>query len=604
MKLNQLYIKLFTKQKVGRQLMTLFTFTLIPVLLVCYIAYGISYRQLTENYEHLIEARANQVRSVIVSTTLYLHDIYETVAADTELRDLLSKDYETARDAQSALNGYTEFRNALENTASLSSLKLYVDESVLGQDSPFTYYYPITSQVKESNWYARASQTKGNFWMSNTRTGQAGVEYWELNYYCHIPIPQTSSYAILVMSVSNDFLRNLIQNEGYEIYASVNSDPAFFSSNRQYAGNAFPISLEEGAGRYSYTGVTDVLGTEIMASVQTLIPYSTSDNIYILAADPLALDNIHHIRNIFIFITLFALLVSVLLIYLFSCYFSTRIQTLRLAMNKVSNNDYEIVNSIQGDDELSATFQDLKSMVEKLKETEAKIYQAQINEQIISNQQQQMELKLLANQINPHFLYNTLETIRMKAFAEGNREVATAIKLLGKSMRYVLNNTKTAATTLDKEIDYIRTYLSIQKLRFAERLNYTIRIVEPLDLTAYQILPLLIQPIVENAISHGLEDTGKVGHVILKLYKSGDDLLVADVFDNGIGMDEETLQRVTENLSIPQPESEHGVGLYNINNRVRLFYGASYGLTIKSRPDYGTLVTLTIPLHNLTEEEA
>ena len=191
----------------------------------------------------------------------------------------------------------------------------------------------------------------------------------------------------------------------------------------------------------------------------------------------------------------------------------------------------------------------------------------------------------------------------MKAFAEGNREVATAIKLLGKSMRYVLNNTKTTATTLDKEIDYIKTYLAIQKMRFGERLNYTIRIDRHLDLTQYQILPLLIQPIIENAVSHGLEDTGKEGHVILKIFRSKDDLLIADVFDNGIGMSPEKLKDVIDHLDIPQPESDHGVGLYNINNRVHLFYGKSYGLSLHSRPGFGTLITLTIPLLNLTEDE-
>lgn len=604
MKLNYLYLKLFTKHKVGRQLMTLFMFTIfIPVLLVGSIVFIISSRQLKQNYEHLSEAEANQVRSVLVTTTLYLHDVYETVTQDDHLRELLSEDYATARDAQDALGSYDRFKESLENTASLTGMRLYVDESILKQGSPFSYFYPITEDVKQESWYQRAAQTRGNFWASSTRTGQAGVEYWELNYYCHIPIPKTSSYAILVMTVSNDYLRNLIQNEGYDIYVSVNTDPAFFSSDRKFAGNAFPLDLTDKKGIHAETGTITVLDKKMIASVQTLCPYATSDFIYVLAADPDALHSIRHIQGIFLFVTLFALLISVLLIYLFSGYFSTRIQTLRLAMHKVSNNDYEIVNSIQGDDELSATFQDLKSMVAKLKETEAKIYEAQIQEQILSNQQQQMELKLLANQINPHFLYNTLETIRMKAFSEGNREVATAIKLLGKSMRYVLNNTKTAATTLDKEVDYIRTYLSIQKLRFGERLDYSIRILEPLDLTRYQILPLLIQPIVENAISHGLESTGKAGHVILKIHKSRDDLLIADIFDNGIGMTKEKLEEVKTHLSIPQPESEHGVGLYNINNRVHLFYGSQYGLTIKSRPDYGTLVTLTVPLHNLTEDE-
>lgn len=588
MNLNHFYLKLFTKQNVRRQLITLFIFTiLIPILLAGSIIYIISTQQLRRNYEHLSESEANRVRSVLVTTTLYLHDIYESIAQDENLRLLLSKDYTSSDEAIDSLHKYTGFEEAMKNTASLTDLKLYVDPKVLQQDTPYSYFYPITNEVKAENWYRQASQTKANFWKSSIRTGQANVTYWELNYYCHIPIPQTGSYAILVLTVSNDYLRNLVQTDGYDIYANVNHDPVFFSSDRSYPGKPFPIALDK----------------KTIASVRSFSPYATSDLIYVLASDRFALPNLHRVQAVFLLVTLFALLISFLLIYLYSAYFSTRIRTLRLAMHKASNNDYEIVNSIQGDDELTATFSDLKAMVIKLKETEAKIYQAQINEQMLSNHQQQMELKLLANQIHPHFLYNTLETIRMKAFSKGDREVATAIKLLGKSMRYVLHNTKTTAATLDKEIDYIRTYLAILKLRFEERINYTIRIEDSLNLTHYQILPLLIQPIVENAINHGLENTEKQGHVILRIHRSGDELLIVDIFDNGAGIGKEQLEDVIAHLTVPQTESEHGVGLYNINTRVRLFYGIQYGLTIKSRLGIGTLVTLTIPLLNLTEED-
>lgn len=239
------------------------------------------------------------------------------------------------------------------------------------------------------------------------------------------------------------------------------------------------------------------------------------------------------------------MLVSGSIVLLYATYFSGRINTLRLAMYKVSNNDYEIVDTIRGDDELTATFRDMKTMVKKLKNAEAEIYKAQIREQMIQNQQQQMELKLLANQINPHFLYNTLEAIRMKAFVEGNKEVATAIKLLSKSMRYVLGNTQTTSTTLEKELDYIATYMAIMKLRFGSRINYDLRIEEDLQKTDYLVLPIMLQPVIENAISHGLMDLDEEGHIILKICSSKDkSLLYFHVFDNGTGMTKKNLLKL------------------------------------------------------------
>ena len=602
MGIRNIYLKLFSKRNVGKQLGMLYILTVaIPLLFICSVIYGYSYHQLTQNYEHLSELKARQVRSVLITTTLNLQDIYNTLSSDDRLTDLLAEDFTSPQDARDSLSSYSGFWELLKNNAVLTSLRIYVDEDYMQSDSPVGYFYPVTSEVKHSTWYSQSAVSRQNFWRASGREGQAGLSYWELTYYCRIQIPRKNDYAILVMTVSNDHLRTLLTDDGYDIYASVGSGPVFFSTDRAYTGNSFPVSTEDITSRQT-TGIMDLFGEKTIASVSALTPYATSDSIYILTASGEAVTYMHRLGFVFFLVFLFAILISGILILMFAKYFSSRIQTLRLAMHKAAHNDYEIVNSIQGGDELSATFQDLKHMVATLKENEAKIYRAQINEQILYNQQQQMELKLLTSQINPHFLYNTLETIRMKAFSEGNRGVATAIKLLGKSMRYVLNNTKTTATTLDKELDYVRTYLSIQQIRFGW-LDYTIRIDRRLDPGHYQILPLLIQPIVENSISHGLKEKGENGHIIIKVSRSEDDLLVTDVFDNGVGMTPGQLADVLDHIDVPQPESDHGVGLYNISNRVHLFYGEQYGLTIQSRAGAGTLVTLTIPLLNLTEEE-
>ena len=602
MEFNDSTLNFFTKRNVGKQLRSLYIFTImIPVLLIGIIIYVFSYRQITENYKHLSALKARQAQSVLTTTTLYMQDIYNTLRSDAQLTSLLTKNFSSSEEARTALASYEGFTDIMENNASLSGLKFYVDEDFMKSSEHFSYFYPITEEIRNTEWYAHSVSTAANFWRTTVRTGQLNNTYWELTYYCRIPILEKGTFAVLVLNISNDHLRSLISDDGYDIYASVNDTPVF-STDRSYAGKVFPFPLENISTKQE-TGKMKLFGQETIASVTSLRPYSSSDVIYIAAASRESVLYIQKLGIVFILVILFALLISALLIFSYTRYFSSRIQTLRLAMYKVAHNDYEIVNSIQGNDELSDTFQDLKTMVATLKETQAKIYEAQIKEQMLYNQQQQMELKLLTSQINPHFLYNTLETIRMKAFSEGNREVATAIKLLGKSMRYVLNNTKNSSTTLDKEVDYIQTYLAIQQIRFESRLNYRIKISKGLDLRRYKILPLLIQPLVENAISHGLKDKDDDGRVIIKISRSSDDLLITDVFDNGSGMSPRELEDVILHLDIPQSESEHGVGLYNINNRVHLFYGRAYGLTIRSRQGRGTLVTLRIPLLNLTEEE-
>jgi two-component system sensor histidine kinase YesM len=270
-------------------------------------------------------------------------------------------------------------------------------------------------------------------------------------------------------------------------------------------------------------------------------------------------------------------------------------------MHRASNNDYDIVDSFHGDDEISETFHDLKILVQQVKQKEAEMYQEQIREQKLMNEQQEMEYKMLANQINPHFLYNTLETIRMKALTEGNRDVATAIKLLGKSMRYVLENTGTSSTTLQKELDYIDTYMKIQKLRFGDRINYSLSVAEDVHPGQCEILPLLLQPIAENAISHGLECTAGGGNIHIDIRLLGSSVLSVTITDNGTGISPEKLQALKGSLNLPCKTKTNSIGLYNINRRIRLCYGECYGLRLKSEDGKGTQVNLTIP-YTFTEE--
>ena len=233
-------------------------------------------------------------------------------------------------------------------------------------------------------------------------------------------------------------------------------------------------------------------------------------------------------------------------------------------MHNASLGNYHIIDEYSGEDEISDAFADLNVMIQDILHKEASIYEAQIRAQILENQQQRMEFKMLTSQINPHFLYNTLETIRMRSLKAGCTEVATAIKLLGKSMRYVLQNTATSFTTLDKELDYISTYLAIQKLRFHDRVNYTLKIRTPIELDEYKIFPLLLQPVVENAILHGLEDVEENGKILIHIQTRKDKLHII-IFDNGSGMTREQAEVMRQNIRI------------------------------QSKPQFGTAVTLILP---------
>lgn len=601
MRLTKLYQNFFSRQNVGKQLMTLFICTiLIPILMIGGIIYLYSYRQITQNYEHLSQSKATQVRSVLVSTTLYLNEICESISTDRYLWNLLACDYPDSAAATRALDQYGRFDQALANMTAISSLKLYVDENVLKQDTPYSYFYPVTDDVRHMDWYTRAASTKGNFWMSGLRTGQGDVQYWELNYYCHIPIPQTGSYAVLVMSVSNDYLHNLILSEDYDIYAAVNSDPVFFSTDRNYTGNSFPLPIQTDAAYYTQTGKMRILGEDAIASVQTMPACSSQDSIHIVASSRDALSYIQKVKLSFLLAGIFSLSISGLLILLYTRYFSTRIQTLRLAMKKVAHNDYEIVNSIQGDDELTAVFSDLKTTVEKLKRNEAQIYETQIRQQMISNQQHQMELKLLANQINPHFLYNTLDIIRWEAMYEANGE-SRVTQMIEKFSQLCRMGMRTGGNTipLGEGIEHASTYMEVINFRHRDKIGLILE--TQVDADSVYIPQFMLQPILENAVVHAFGDASSGYFIRIRSVQEARTLHIT-VSDNGRGMTAEELSALRLSLEQTMNETEDkSIGLVNVHRRIRLFYGDAYGISVDSTAGEGTQIEILLPLRDHSE---
>ncbi len=595
MKFKENLEKFFSQARVQRQLYGVFILTLlIPIVGIGFLLLFNSQKTLYDHYQEQAESDSLRVRSIMFDLTTNFYNLSENIVNDSTLRDLLGDSWDSDSESRAAAESYTELTSTRQQDTSIASAAIYTyNEQLAGYGD----FLPIDDEVMATSWFRKAASTSAVFWQTIQREDKFGNTYWELNMFRRIPLPSSRSYAILVLTASDNYLKNRINNSSLDCIITVNKDPVFFSTKKANTGKPIPLVLDYEQYSYMASGVLSLNGSDTMASINTLQPFKSDDKIYIVSYNPEALSSIYRIQTDYSLILIFAILLPCLLMYLFIRYFTT----LRSAMHQASQGNYNIMDSFHGNDELSETFQDLQIMIREIQKKEALVYEARLKEQQLENQQQQMEYKMLASQINPHFLYNTLETIRMKAFAAGNREVAMAIKLLGKSLRYVLDSTGTVSTTLAKEIDYLRIYFSIQKLRFEDRIEYTIKVQEGLDLENYQILPLLLQPIVENAVSHGLENVEEHGQVLLNIYVQDDTCLCIDISDNGIGMSEEELARVRKNISEKDTSRTQSIGLYNINQRILLCYGPEYSLNVSSERGKGTTVSLRLPLNKITE---
>ena len=226
-----------------------------------------------------------------------------------------------------------------------------------------------------------------------------------------------------------------------------------------------------------------------------------------------------------------------------------------------------------------------------------------VNEEMYSkNLKMEAELHALQNQINPHFLYNTLEVIRGRALVQNAQDIADMTEALATIFRYNINRPGDVAT-LQEEIDNVRNYMLIQNCRFGDRFRFETEIEDVEDGILTHVLPVLtLQPLVENAIYHGINERIGGGRIRLKAYLTQRDLLII-ISDNGKGLDDVTLQEIhrklvgaSEGLPVEKKTGRGtGIALTNVNQRIKFYFGKEYGLDVKSTLGIGTTITITIP---------
>lgn len=268
-------------------------------------------------------------------------------------------------------------------------------------------------------------------------------------------------------------------------------------------------------------------------------------------------------------------------------------QTVEL-MEQVQSGDLDVRAPDEGSDEIAYLNAEFNRMLARI---QAMILQeGQLNKQIYEAKylQKQAQFDALHHQIQPHFLFNTLNTISLLVKCGQNREAVSSIDQLAVLLRGVVNANR--EISLASELKITESYLHLQKLRH-DHLNYDIQ-THNIDLS-YQLPALTVQPLVENALVHGCED--KAGEIMIRIALSaGDGQLTIQVHDNGVGMDRETLCALQEQLARCDNEAVEGtetggIGLVNIQRRVHLIFGDAWGIQIDSTPGEGTTATLALP---------
>jgi len=260
-------------------------------------------------------------------------------------------------------------------------------------------------------------------------------------------------------------------------------------------------------------------------------------------------------------------------------------------MRKVEKGDFTDRVKVESEDELGMLSASFNKMVARLAELVEEVYLSKLRATEMHLREKESELRMLQAQINPHFLYNTLETIRGMALEHDRMDIASMSAALARIMRYNVKQTDTDVT-VRQEVEIVDVYLQIQKYRFEERLQYAIDMPDwAMD---QRIVKLALQPLIENSIIHGLEPGGGQTHIRLTAEKLDKDSFCILISDDGAGMSVDRLEAIRASLDDMQSDPSH-IGLQNVHRRIRHLFGERYGLQVDSREGAGTAVRIVLP---------
>lgn len=500
----------------------------------------------------------------------YYNDLISYIAYNTKLQQMFSNNYMSITALSEDLRFYLNplFNNMLATNTGITNITIY-SKSTMPEYGTFIMPY---ERVQDDLWYDDCMDSYYANWYYD-KEKQLFIAKKFVDIYSDrvlgilkIGVNYNRFFDVLARGQFNEYGILVMDNQGV-IIANVNQGKKVDSSEI--------VNKQEGLVYLS--GIENIL-------IRSEIPDTNWTMYYYVPTKLITTDAGKILKTTLLTVTI-CILILVLIVCLLSDSFSKRINLLIKKIQIVENGFFDV--NIQSDynDEIGLLTNRFGRMVEKIHRLTEEVYKSNLL-------QKEAELKALQAQINPHFLYNTLSVINWKAITVGADDISYIASTLSIFYRTSLNRGETLISIKD-EIENIKAYIGIQLIMH----DYAFDIIYDIDNEIYNffILNLTLQPVVENAIEHGIDQKRK-GKGLLRIngYLENEDIHII-ISDNGLGICQDTV-----NLILSQ--NTKGYGLRNVNDRIKLFFGEQYGITMRSRINQGTIVEIIIPKHQKYED--
>ncbi len=559
----------------------------LPILVIAlYLIQGTSKILIRQN-EHAkvteLAAAGQQVREMTDTVSTVTKYFY----FDPMLEEISQKRYRNYQDMVSDYRNFTSFLDYgryYNNT--IAWMNIYLDNQTIVGNSRFIR---VTQEIRQEEWYRMAGERNGGALWRRLPVPAAG--YSALSMLRMLKTKKGEDVGVLAVYIRPEWFQTLLRGRDCDTFVWLNGEILEADLGKNIEPEEIAGFLPKKDSGQSQQNI--FLGKEeYLMTCETISLPESQDYLQIvsfLAYRDILRDVTGQLAKSIVFFLGSAAL-SVTIILLFSRSFGDRVERFRAQMQKAAEGSFELEEKLGGSDEISELYDYLGTMIYQIQRLLAQVYQEKLHAERLTIQQKDAEFKMLASQINPHFLYNTLETIRMRARRSRQTDIEELVKMLAKIMRSTLQ-AGGSEVTVAAETELVEYYLKIQQYRFGDRIRY--RIYVEGRLKACLILPLLMQPIVENAIIHGLEGKEGVGVIDIKVYTAGENVVIS-IADDGLGIAPQQLEKMRESLNSYQENGRH-IGVRNVHQRVRLKYGEAYGVTIDSVKDAYTKVEIFLP---------
>lgn len=564
--------------------------------------YTFTSRVLTNNVYTEISQQSNQIITLLNSHTQSLDSVYMSIISNPQIRTHTEFDNSTLNtdltfDYQQSLRRqtieeqltYLMIYNPLWNSKLIRSVYLFKSPEENYCISRDNTNVNIKNNRVKSLYKSLDTQIEGSQFFPSADI-ESGILYYAKNFRNQNTLEFIGTVIIGIDSHTfSQVYRNSMPFSGAHAYMLMQDGTVLADLNNNMMGQKIDSQIMEflksvDADKYGFTEY-DYNGTVYLTAAQSVGNYGWNSLIMIPKYE--VLSELHSSMYIYILLTIIVLIALLYFSIVASTYVTKPLYDLSEHLKAVKSGNYTVKMPRYKDieiDNLAIVYNDMADEIDRLI---SDIYQKQL---LIK----EAEIKSLQAQINPHFLFNVLDTVSWFAQAGRTDDISKIINSLGQILRANLFYSNQETITIGQELNYVKLYISIQKYRFENRLNFDLQIHDNLILNC-SIPKLCLQPIVENAIVHGIEEKVGVGHLKLTVETVGEDILFT-VSDDGVGFDIQWLDNIRKNSEANTHNSKHtNIGIINSDKRIKILYGNQYGISIQSKINVGTTVNIKIP---------